>query len=73
MAPNHQNDWVYAPKGMDPHETVESREQGIEKMMCWAGCVNGKVLQIKRMIDKNNDHISMTGPVYVEEIIQQVR
>lgn len=72
MAPNRQNDRVYAPKGMDPHETVECREQGGEKIMCWAGCVDGKVLQIRWMIDGNNDHISMTGPVYAEEIIRPV-
>jgi hypothetical protein len=35
MALYCQNDRVYAPKGMDPHETVESREQGVEKMRCW--------------------------------------
>jgi hypothetical protein len=55
---------------MDLHEMVESRKQGAEKMMCWAGCINEKILQIIWMIDKNNDYISMTGPVYAEEIIQ---
>jgi hypothetical protein len=44
---------------MDLHETVESREQDVEKM-CWAGCVGGKVIQINRMIDENNDHITIT-------------
>ena len=42
QGPNRQNDRYWAP--VNPHELVETKDQGGKKAMCWVGLVEGKVI-----------------------------
>jgi hypothetical protein len=57
--PNKQNEIYWAP--CDPGIDVECREQGGQKLMCWAGVVQGKT--IIHWFDPN---ISVNGDTYLE-------
>ena len=62
--PNRQTDRFWAP--FNPHECVETKEQGGKKAMCWVGLVEGKVLG-PVWFEGN-----MTGEVYREEVLEFV-
>lgn len=42
QAPNKQNERYWGP--CDPEVEVECREQGGQKVMCWAGVINGQII-----------------------------
>jgi hypothetical protein len=71
-APNRQNYRVYAPKGADPEEVLDCRDQGQEKLMCWAGVVKERILEIHWFVDENDRPINQTAAVYAEMIINPV-
>lgn len=59
QSPNRQNERYWAPQ--NPNVEVSCRIQGDQKVMCWAGLVNGKV--IIHWIEGGR---AVNGPSYVE-------
>ena len=57
--PNSQNERCWAP--CDPGVEIECREQGGQKVMCWCGVVDGKI--IIHWFDQN---VSVNGDTYLE-------
>jgi hypothetical protein len=51
QAPNTRNDVVWAP--WHPHEEVECRHQGDSKVMAWCGVVDGRMLEVRWMVDED--------------------
>ena len=68
-APNTQNDIIWAP--WHPEEEVECRRQGDSKVMAWCGMVDGRMLQVRWMVDEAGRPASVNGDRY-QALLQEV-
>ena len=69
-APNSQNERIWAPRY--PQEEVECRYQGDQKIMVWAGLVDGPVLMVRWMINDGGGPVSVTAEKYLAVIKENV-
>ena len=51
QALNAKNNMMWASS--DPHEEVEYKSQGHSKVMAWCGLIDGRMLEVRWMVDEN--------------------
>ena len=64
QSPNQQNDRIWAP--INPNISVASKRLHGEKIMCWAGFVNGKMLKFHWFIDAKGKTVSVNEESYLK-------
>ena len=69
QGPNSKNDVIWAP--WNPEEEEECRRQGDTKLMAWCGLVDGKMLTVRWMVDKDGRPASVNGERY-GDLLKQV-
>jgi inhibitor of nuclear factor kappa-B kinase subunit alpha len=70
QAPNSQNDRFWSIE--NPHEYSQCKDQGQQKVMCWAGFCGGVFLPLVWFIDENGHPISVNKDNYLKMIRSKV-
>ena len=68
QAPKAKNDKMWAPS--DPHDEVACKRQGHLKVMAWRGLIDGRMMEVRWMVDKNGRPQPVTSQRH-QEMLQR--